>query len=225
MRLLIMRLEGPLQSWGERSKWDNRDSALMPTKSGVIGILACCMGILRDDARLTQLHRKLTVAVRADMPGVLGTDYQTVSSEKLLTADGKEQVKTIISPRQYLEDASFLVVLASEDGDLLDKIASSLRHPVWAAYLGRKCCVPTRPLIATDTDEYDSIETALDTVPLAERADPEVVNFRAEIEDPQGEYVRNDCLCTTERRFTTRRVRYYTVGRKNENAVPLTTEA
>ena len=37
MKLLILRLEGALQSWGERSHWDHRDTANFPTKSGVVG--------------------------------------------------------------------------------------------------------------------------------------------------------------------------------------------
>ena len=49
MKLLLIRLEGALQSWGEWAKWDERDSGLMPTKSGVIGVLACCMGLKRGD--------------------------------------------------------------------------------------------------------------------------------------------------------------------------------
>lgn len=38
MKILLLRLEGLLQSWGEHSRWDHRDSSDMPTKSGVIGL-------------------------------------------------------------------------------------------------------------------------------------------------------------------------------------------
>lgn len=217
MRLLVLRLEGPLQSWGERSKWDNRDSALMPTKSGIIGIIACAMGIPRGDERIVELHNKLTVAVRADMPGRLGTDYHTVSSSTLMTADGKQQDRTIVSFRQYLQDASFTVFLASQDNDLLDGIAHSLRRPVWTAFLGRKSCVPTYPLIPDDTEEYASIKDALDGYPLAERADKETKAFRAEIESVEGAYLRNDSLRTGDRHFTVRCVEYYSVRRKDED--------
>ena len=224
MRLLIMRLEGPLQSWGERSQWDNRDSALMPTKSGVIGMIACCMGISREDRRLIELHNKLTVAVRADIPGVLGADYHTVTSDRMMNAEGKEQERTIVSSRQYLQDASFLLVISSRDNALLDEIVCAFRHPVWTAFLGRKNCVPTCPLIPCDTNEFASIEKAIEAFPLTERADPKRLRFRAEIDDPEGEFVRNDSLRSTERRFAMRRVRYHTVGRREEN-VSLASEA
>ena len=69
MKLLFLRLEGVMQSWGEHSKWDERDSALMPTKSGVIGLIACALGYRRGDPRIVDLSHKLTMAVRADRPG------------------------------------------------------------------------------------------------------------------------------------------------------------
>ena len=216
MRLLILRLEGPLQSWGERSKWDNRDSALTPTKSGVLGIVACCMGVPRDDPRLLELHEKLRVAVRVDMPGRIGVDYHTVSSESLMNAEGKAQDRTIVSFRQYLQDASFLVIISSEDSELLGRVEYALKHPKWAAYLGRKSCVPTRPLIPCVTDEFDSISEALESWPLAERADPERLSFRAEIEDHTGQFTRGDSLISTDRHFSGRRVAYLAVRRRED---------
>lgn len=224
MRLLILRLEAPLQSWGERSKWDNRDSGLMPTKSGIIGIIACCMGLPRDDGFIAELHQKLSVAVRADMPGRLGTDYHTVTSESMMNAEGKPQERTIVSFRQYLQDASFLAVLASEEPGLLDEIANAMKHPKWPAYLGRKCCVPTYPLLPVVTDEYSSMTEAIENWPLAERADPDMDSFRAEIDDPHGKYGRNDNLCSRGRHFSVRRVEYHIVRRKAEN-VSFKTEA
>jgi CRISPR system Cascade subunit CasD len=50
---LFLRLEGPLQSWGERARWDVRDTAPEPTKSGVIGLLACALGLSADEDWIT----------------------------------------------------------------------------------------------------------------------------------------------------------------------------
>ena len=47
--LMMLRLEGLLQSWGESSAWDNRGTASIPTKSGIVGLLACAMGLHRTD--------------------------------------------------------------------------------------------------------------------------------------------------------------------------------
>ena len=33
-KFIMLRLEGLLQAWGESAVWDNRSTAVMPTKSG-----------------------------------------------------------------------------------------------------------------------------------------------------------------------------------------------
>lgn len=55
--ILLLRLEAPLQSYGERAKWDFRDSAYFPTKSGVIGIIACAMGLKRGADEIRGIGR------------------------------------------------------------------------------------------------------------------------------------------------------------------------
>ena len=77
--ILLLRMEGPMQSWGTRSRWDPRDTGLEPTKSGVIGLIGCAMGLDRDDPELEKLDRDLLFGVRIDRPGVVSTDYQTVT--------------------------------------------------------------------------------------------------------------------------------------------------
>ena len=77
-QLLVLRLDGPLQSWGENAKWDFRDSSTMPTKSGIVGLLGCAMGVERSSPVLVELAQSITVAVRADRPGVKFVDFQTV---------------------------------------------------------------------------------------------------------------------------------------------------
>ena len=166
--LLLLRLEGPLQSWGERARWDLRDTAPMPTKSGLVGLLGCAMGLPRGNTGLIKMEKALTMGVRADRPGTYLEDYHTITGE-IITADGKVRGKksddgTIISRRQYLQDASFLVVLDGEE-EILRHCAKSLKCPVWTVYLGRRNCVPTRPVLYGITDRYKSIEEALKNVP------------------------------------------------------------
>ena len=60
--LLILRLEGALQSWGENAKWDFRDSSSMPTKSGIVGLLGCAMGLERNSEVLAELAQNIAVA-------------------------------------------------------------------------------------------------------------------------------------------------------------------
>lgn len=81
---LLIRLEAFLQSWGNRSPYNDRDTLTRPTKSGVIGLLAAADGHDRDEHRedgddflpLAELAA-LRFGVRADRPGHLTCDFQT----------------------------------------------------------------------------------------------------------------------------------------------------
>ena len=42
---LAFLLDSPLQSWGDSSRFNRRSTAAHPTKSGVVALLACAMGI------------------------------------------------------------------------------------------------------------------------------------------------------------------------------------
>ena len=179
--ILLLRLEAPLQSWGSRSRWDVRDTATEPTKSGIVGMLGCALGYPMRDPRLEQLNDSLRFGVRVEHPGRIVVDYQTITDflptaggdlkfsggvskgppEKLV-AELKEPA-TIQSPRAYIEDGAFLVALEATDGNsgLLDECADAVQQPRWPLFLGRKACVPTRPIFQAFTDEYDDIEDAL----------------------------------------------------------------
>ena len=218
MKLLFLRLEGVMQSWGEHSKWDERDSALMPTKSGVVGLLACALGYPRGDARIDELSRKLDMAVRADRTGNVMTDFHTVQrTPAVLTAEVKKAtgelkekttdkgslVDTITSHRQYLQDASFLVVLSGAE-DILESCAAALGSPAWPPFLGRKSCPPSLPMIADLNDRYAGVEEALEQYPRADRSHGRLMTQR---EDPAGMAVRMDCLVSSaERRFARRNI-------------------
>ena len=151
MKLLRLTLEGPLQSWGERSRWDARDTTAMPTKSAVIGLLGCCLGLPRESPELVMLDEALYFAVRCDKPGRVMTDFHTVQTGAGQgnfpnASGGTRSGDTILTPKQYLQDASFTVFLWG-DGTWLDRCFQALLHPHWTPYLGRRSCVPSLPLI------------------------------------------------------------------------------
>lgn len=165
---LFLRLGGPLQSWGERGRWSVRDTAAEPTKSGVVGLIACALG-LKQDEDLRTLSQQLRMGVRCDAPGTHLTDYHTIGggydTPMLLTAEGKAKKRsgrphTEISLRDYLCNASFLVALQATEPGLLTRIAAQIQNPVWPIYLGRKSCPPARPLLE-GLGEYDSLAQAL----------------------------------------------------------------
>ena len=164
---LFLRLEGPMQSWGERARWSVRDTAPEPTKSGVVGLLACALG-WADDERIRDLSRKMRLGVRCDQPGVVIVDYHTVgggfATPQLLDANGKLK-KSNGRPhneqswRSYLCDASFLVVVQADD-DTIAQLAEATQSPQWTLFLGRKSCPPSRPIFV-GVGQFDSLEAAL----------------------------------------------------------------
>ncbi|MFF4353807.1 CRISPR-associated protein Cas5 [Streptomyces sp. NPDC001530] len=95
--VLLIRLAGPLQSWGTASRFAaRRDSHSRPTKSAVTGMCAAALGLPRtmalthpaartdndnrEQTRLTALGElaRAFFGVRADHPGVPVRDYHTV---------------------------------------------------------------------------------------------------------------------------------------------------
>jgi CRISPR system Cascade subunit CasD len=164
---LFLRLEGPMQSWGERARWSVRDTAPEPTKSGVVGMLGCALG-LNDDAGLRALSDGLRMGVRCDQPGTRLVDYHTVGGgyedATLLTARGKLKYSsgsphTEQTWRSYLCDASFLIALQGPS-EMITRLARAIQAPHWPIYLGRKACVPTRPPF-DGVGEYPDLESAL----------------------------------------------------------------
>jgi CRISPR system Cascade subunit CasD len=239
--ILLLRLEGPLQSWGVRSRWSRRDTAPEPSKSAVIGLLGCAAGVPRPDWRsgeepdrtLEQWDTALLFGVRVDRPGTIETDYHTVQG-RFWQADGKmktdshpsgappgkavcEPPHTEVTWRDYLHDAAFLVALAvkperrAENSQLLHHLERRLRCPKWPLYLGRKACVPSRPILDRLTDEYQDLESALRGEPWAAPRSPrerrslqagkQAPELLAWLERADGEYERPDSMRLNQLRF------------------------
>lgn len=155
MSVLLMRLAGPMQSWGTRSRFTNRDTGLEPSKSGVIGLLCAALGWSRDADTfeiaskrytLEEFARSLCMAVRVDREGRLMRDYHT--ADNCRKADGTmppRNKRFVESDRFYLADADFLVGLEGERR-MLEHLDAVLRAPVWTLFLGRKSFVPSLPV-------------------------------------------------------------------------------
>jgi CRISPR system Cascade subunit CasD len=185
---LFLRLEGPLQAWGNHeSKFVVRRTWEAPTKSGVIGMLCAALGVPRQQATDTWLPRlrELQLGVRIDRPGVRWWDYHTVGAGmKMRTADGGSKDGPILTRREYLCDASFLVALQG-DPELIAALEAAMQAPHWTPYLGRKCCPPSRPLLEKPSSgAYPNLLAALQAVPWRPR--------------PEADEVRNEVNCLLE---------------------------
>jgi len=197
---LLLRLEGPMQSWGYRSRFDYRDTALEPTRSGVIGLICAAMGIARGED--ISRFEAIRMGVRVDREGRPERDYHT--ARDVIKADGtynpeKPADHTVLSHRDYLADASFTVGLQSSDQGLLNEIASALQSPVWPLFLGRKAFpLSVPPVHPSDTGKPGTLEEHL----LSEESGKRVV-----LETADGERIQNDWpLCFGERRFKPRSI-------------------
>jgi CRISPR system Cascade subunit CasD len=163
MATLLLRLTGPMQSWGTTSRFDERDTGLEPSKSGVIGLLCAALG--RDRSAAVDDLALLRMGVRVDREGVLLRDYQTATG--VLLASGKQKdERTVVSPRYFLSDASFLVGLEGDDLALLGSAHAALASPVWPLCLGRKAFPPGEPIWLSDGLRDSDLEVALATYPL-----------------------------------------------------------
>ena len=137
MKTLLIKLVGPLQSYGNEATFSRRTSYHYPSKSAVLGLIAAALGYRRDDSRIQELNQ-LQLAVRIDQPGRTMTDFQTVEYDQ-------KHHKRSLSYRDYLQDAVFVAAVAGED-ELVEAIHSALHHPKFQLYLGRRANVPAGAL-------------------------------------------------------------------------------
>lgn len=152
---LLLRLKGPLQSWGFDSRYSQRTTGSIPSKSGVLGLLAAAEGRRRADpvSDLAQLR----FAVRVDQPGSLIKDFQTYGDRSL------SEGATGLVDRYYLEDAVFIAGVEGPDVELLSSLERFLNHPRYPLYLGRRSC-PVSPDLVIGVKETDVV-TALQELP------------------------------------------------------------
>lgn len=155
LRGVPLRLHGPLQAWGGPVIGDRRPTLPFPTRSGVLGLVAACMGILRgQNDRLLALAEGARVHVRVDAPGTPLVDDQTIQANP----NASTTRQTIQSKRTYLCDASFAAVIVPGPHMSTQAIASAIAYPVFAPFLGRRACVPSSPLlIAAEVTGQDPI--------------------------------------------------------------------
>lgn len=132
MAVLAVRLAGPMQSWGDASRFTQRLTRSEPTKSGVLGLIAAAQG--RRRAESIEDLADLTFGVRVDQPGRLVRDFHTA-----IRWQDPKRPSMPLSYRYYLADAVFV---AGVEGDraLLEGLDAALQEPAFPLYLGRRSC-------------------------------------------------------------------------------------
>lgn len=151
-----------------------------PGASMLTGLLANALGWRRSErARLDSLQSRLRFTARIDREGERLTDFQTaqlVQEDKGWTTRGAPEgraggAKTYQSPyirrRDYDADKRVTVALTldpAEEAPDLGALASALVAPARPLFLGRKPCLPARPIFETTLDATDLL-SALQQVP------------------------------------------------------------
>lgn len=207
---LILRLKGVLQSWGGHTFEDYRPSNLFPTRSGLVGLLAACLGIDRKDLEKQKaLSESFRYAVRVDeTPNRFHkiTDFHTVLKARRVS--GKAGDDPVVSRREYLCDASFTVAMKFMDNDAFDsqKIIKFLQKPAFTPFLGRRSCPLSVP-------PFHSIVQAESLIEALEKIEPYRGTIYSEEDENDNRFVVRDVpLCNGRRQFATRTVFIHSTG-------------
>ncbi|AKU15132.1 type I-E CRISPR-associated protein Cas5/CasD [Luteipulveratus mongoliensis] len=153
MSVLLLRLAGPLQAWGDSgSRFTRRETRPEPTKSGVLGLLAAAAGRRRTDP--VEDLAGLRFGVRVDQRGTLVRDFQTAHRPT-------DEAMMPLSTRYYLSDAVFVAGVEG-DHELLVSLDEAIRAPAFPLYLGRRSCPPIGriSLGVKETRLYDGLRDA-----------------------------------------------------------------
>jgi len=195
---LAIYLDAPLQSWGVASQFQFRDTEAHPSKSGILGMIAAALGIDKnaadEETHIGELSAlTLSTFKVTGMGGHRGqraritrlVDFHTIGGgydkkDPLEASHIPQKASggafgTVITRRTYLNDARFIAVLTG-DMPLIERVLSALNDPVWGMWFGRKCCIPSAPLLPTMAETENSAVTGLfkniypdtDTVPELE---------------------------------------------------------
>ncbi len=155
----------------------------LPICSMVTGLIANALGLNRGDHdRHQSLQDRLIMGARLDRHGSAVRDFQTAqlrASDKGWTTRGKPEGRTggantykspHIRQRYYRADAFVTVALRLDPPDrepTLADVEAALKTPARPLFIGRKPCLPSRPVLSEPPVEADNLLTALRLAPLA----------------------------------------------------------
>lgn len=198
MRVLLLRLQAPLMSFGGTAVDSQGVTLPFPGRSMLTGLLANALGWTHGEhARLNRLQARLRIASRCDQPGHRLRDYQTVDlgqgfmRQGWTTWDrpegrgGGSSTGTHIRHRDYWADRIQLVALTltpQDEDPELDVLLKALQEPARPLFIGRKPCIPSAP-IAHSIVEAEGPEVALRDAPRLCPGTPKLSIWSEQIQD------------------------------------------
>jgi CRISPR system Cascade subunit CasD len=209
---LLLRLEGPLMSFGSLAVDQHRPVQRWPATSMLTGLLANALGWRRTDHNpLQRLQARLRWAARLDRPGVPLTDYQTAElradEKRGWTTRGVFEERSFNGTHQiwrdYRADASVAMACGLDETDeapTVQTLATALNQPHRPLFLGRKSCAPSTRLLVGMADASDAVD-ALGQLPRAADAVPQPVVFFNERAVPSAAHLMRHRV-SDERQFS-----------------------
>lgn len=155
---LVLRLRGPLMSFGAVAVDETRPTHVLPTQSMLTGLVANALGWRsKEGSRLNRLQERIVYGARLDRAGEALVDYQNAHvskgqamwrfrSDAPLVRSGGDGYDNVQRWRHYHSDAAVTVVLALSPADeepTLEQIGAALYHPARPLFLGRVGCPPS----------------------------------------------------------------------------------
>jgi CRISPR system Cascade subunit CasD len=171
MRYLLWTYYAPLSAHSLVATGQDLTTSSRPTRSGVIGVLAACLGLTRMQVtEVTALHDGIGFAVRIDDAGARMTDYHTAMVPRGEDARGQlsrwhelqaGRPEAQITHRDYIVAGLYTVAHWERSGSRvsLDQIMGALLQHVFAPFAGRACCsfaLPFDPLIVEADGPLDA---------------------------------------------------------------------
>lgn len=154
-QVMALCLDAPMQAWGASSRFQRRSTLLHPTRSAIIGMFCAAAGAAKGSSLeaglLTSVFPQIRLTVLelpknrslGRLPARRLMDYHTVLNTR--RADGTPNKDPVVTRREYLMDARFLVLLEGPP-EHLRQLQSWIENPLWGVWFGRKCCLPAAPL-------------------------------------------------------------------------------
>ncbi len=212
MKALILRLDAPLMSFGGVMIDQHGFIERFPGTSLLTGLIGNALGWRhRDFQRLQSLQGRLQYATRWDTKPVRIIDYHTVDlgqpkmREPGWTTRGEPEHRaggpdarfgTHIRYRHHWADGllTLALTLVGEGEPNLETVRAALARPARPLFLGRKACLPARPLLDPEPiREGSDLLAILQSVPRWDRhgrpledGDPMEACWPAELGLPEG---------------------------------------
>ena len=185
-RWLVLRLEAPLMAFGSIAVDQVGPVREFPGSSMLAGMIGNALGWdYRDRTALQSLQDRLVFGARRDREGSRLTDVQNARLDRAdwgWTTHGAPEGRTGSSyaaphrrQRDYDADAAVTVVMQLRPARIspeIENIAEALDRPARPLFLGRKPCLPSRPLLdpgAARWVEAGTVHGALCALPGAGR--------------------------------------------------------